>query len=38
VMPSAVMFWMLHQKEVEAKEAKAKPVKASKTAAKAKTQ
>ena len=35
VMPSAIMFWMLHNKEVEAKEAAAK-AKTTKTAAKAK--
>jgi hypothetical protein len=29
IMPQAVMLWMLHNKEMEAKEAKAKPAKVS---------
>ena len=36
IMPQAVMLWMLHNKEMEAKEAAAK-AKPAKTAAKAKT-
>lgn len=41
IMPQAVMLWMLHNKEVEAKEAKAKqtkPAKTAKVAAKPKAQ
>jgi len=34
IMPSAVMFWMLHNKEVEAKEAEAKKAAAKKGKAK----
>lgn len=32
IMPQAVMLWMLHNKEVEAKEAKAKTTKTAKVA------
>ena len=34
IMPSAVMFWMLHNKEMEAKEAAAKKASAPKAKAK----